>query len=260
MGKNVTAQTIVARGFSDKVLCIGTNRGEHYQMDYLGRIKRMDQKDFRFSDTWILLGFSTHWNSGHPTISPQMAFDDPNLIKGRYIWDIDHGTTRQWGNGVKVAHAYLTDRILDCGHKPSPHGPHTNGIAHDRDGNREICWACAADRERVDMCRTGKWTGYLYGLEFVDGWTSYNLFPIWKHWRGDHNIVGRGKRVTVRFIGPDGHWWSGTHIDSGMTQLTHCRRMKVRATSLELEYNGKKIIKIKTERVQQKLALQGRAV
>lgn len=45
---------------------------------------------------------------------------------------------------------WADERILDCGHTPSPHDNLTTGTAHTPDG-KEICWSCADDSQRRDL-------------------------------------------------------------------------------------------------------------
>ena len=70
-------------------------RGKIYQVDEIGRIKTNGLETF--SDSWIFLGGSSHHWHNHITVTLQQAFDLPGLLDGCLGWDIDHGTTRQWG-------------------------------------------------------------------------------------------------------------------------------------------------------------------
>ena len=70
-------------------------RGELYEINEQGHIKANGLNDF--SSTWIFLGGSRHhWRNGID-VSLQQAFENPGLLDGCIGWDLDHGTTRQWG-------------------------------------------------------------------------------------------------------------------------------------------------------------------
>lgn len=60
---------------------------------------------------WVILGVSTHHWHNHATV-PLTADIDPASLIGGYVWDVDHGTTRQWGgagNGKipRITQAYV---------------------------------------------------------------------------------------------------------------------------------------------------------
>lgn len=87
------------------------------------------------------------------------------------------------------------ERILSCGHHPSPHDQHTTGTAHCPDG-REICWACA-DAEQVAALkdRSKPAGGYLsQDGRTLTTWTGGKLGDVvrstpvrlarWSHWHG----------------------------------------------------------------------------
>lgn len=129
------------------------------------------------------------------------------------------------------------NRILDCGHFPSPHSEHTTGTARTSDG-KEICWECAAKTELDDMINTG--TVFMY-LEVnnnrpkaVANWTGHNRLAISSWKRGGHNIAG--SRTDFWFVGPDDFWWHGVQygqLSGGY--YCRCYRTKDRATNEEKE-------------------------
>ena len=50
--------------------------------------------------------------------------------------------------------------ICDCGHPPSPHDSFTTGYGRD-DHNKTYCYECCAERDKEQMRKEGKFTGYL---------------------------------------------------------------------------------------------------
>lgn len=72
-------------------------RGERFEVNARGYIKRLDIPGFQFSPTWRFLGVSKHHWSNHPTVSLAEAFKNPQSLVGGLVWDVDHGTTRVWG-------------------------------------------------------------------------------------------------------------------------------------------------------------------
>jgi hypothetical protein len=101
------------------------------------------------------------------------------------------------------------------------------GYAVKHDSEEMLCYPCAAENERVDMIKNGRWTLYLTekdGRHYVGNWTADNQYRVTCYSVGRHNIAG--KRYDVRFIGPDGAEWSGvTYGDN--TQICHVRRLKL---------------------------------
>lgn len=133
-------------------------------------------------------------------------------------------------DGRKICHACADNRILDCGHKPSPHGPMTTGYGIASDGKRH-CYACCAERERESMIQTGKACLYLCksdsGSWQITDWPGQMIFkPLYGVSTGRHNWAG--KRYSTQFIGPDCFIWSGVTYGEN-TQIHHCRRTKQRA-------------------------------
>ena len=85
-------------------------RGEWYRVDEQGRISANGIG--YFSDTWRFLGGSRHhWRMGID-VDLSLAFANPTLLNGCLGWDVDHGTTRQWGGMYagklpRIAGAYV---------------------------------------------------------------------------------------------------------------------------------------------------------
>ncbi len=105
------------------------------------------------------------------------------------------------------------------------------------DGKKETkhCYPCAALLEKEDMKKDGMWTGY---VKFDDNtkkpvqiqnWTGNMSFIVTRYSEGEHNW--RKKRFDVWFRGPDGAVWHGTHIESDVSELIHCRRTKLRSAA-----------------------------
>ncbi len=87
-------------------------RGEWYQVNKKGFIKSNQLSSF--SSSWKFSGVSFHhWrNSLDIKYGPEI---NPQSIVGGIVWDIDHGTTRQWGgcyNGKvpRITAAYTDKR------------------------------------------------------------------------------------------------------------------------------------------------------
>lgn len=123
---------------------------------------------------------------------------------------------------------FRDNRILDCGHKPSPHGEHTTGTAHTQD-KKEICWECAAMADLGRMLLDGNSSRLpLYLSKKEDKWTVSNWpgtlsFPVMNYRKGYHNIART--REDVWFIAPDNYIWHGT-LYGEWTQIVHCKRTK----------------------------------
>jgi len=68
-------------------------RGEYFKVDEDGN---MTKSYSDFSGQWKFLGVSFHhWRNGID-IRYSKEIQPENLIGG-LVWDLDHGTTRQWG-------------------------------------------------------------------------------------------------------------------------------------------------------------------
>lgn len=127
------------------------------------------------------------------------------------------------------------------------------------EGERKLCYECAAAIEQADMIEYGKaylylsliqtklppypnekssefdnrptyWSHKTYGGDTVrtvgakvGNWTGHLNFKIKTMWRGNHNIAG--VRYDVDFVGPDGHIWHGTTYGNN-TQILHAKRTK----------------------------------
>lgn len=109
------------------------------------------------------------------------------------------------------------DRILDCGHKPSPHSECTTGTAHTQDG-REICWDCSNLREREAMANAQRYGAYLNGDgSEVHTWPGGKLGTVTQSWERKNNMAGRLTHLRVTAF--DGSRWWGTSPGRGM----YCR-------------------------------------
>jgi len=137
----------------------------------------------------------------------------------------------------------ITDEtILDCGHKPSEHGPYTTGYGTDAKGKTR-CYDCCADVEREWMREHGNTTLYLApakrkaedeakmvtgqsrdtsGEWKVTDWPGKLSIPVDRISKGRHNIAGVRYDVWFRF---EGRRWHGVQYGD-WTQICHCRRLK----------------------------------
>ncbi len=87
-----------------------TTRGQDYHVNESGDIY---YNDLNPSGDWKFLGVSHHHWSNHIDVHLDAAFDNPKSLIGGLVWDLDHGTTRQWGgsyNGKlpRITAAYVT--------------------------------------------------------------------------------------------------------------------------------------------------------
>lgn len=88
----------------DKTLYFSTNGGHRYRIsldpDTLGHVVKYDQHTFDLPHKeWRVIGFSKNPNKNSPDIrvSTDLTRDK---IRGMFVWDVDHGTTRRWGDKV----------------------------------------------------------------------------------------------------------------------------------------------------------------
>lgn len=89
-----------------------THRGERYKVNEKGFMTHENNDDF--SEEWIFLGVTKHHWSNHITVTREQAFVDPSLIVGGLVFDMDHGTKREWGGRYcgrlpRITDAYLTN-------------------------------------------------------------------------------------------------------------------------------------------------------
>jgi len=83
-----------------KCYLIQTSQSEFYTVNERGHI---GYSHWQHSASWVLLGMSNHHWCTSPTIrwpELQVMLDRGESVRG-YIWDVDHGTTRQWGSARK---------------------------------------------------------------------------------------------------------------------------------------------------------------
>jgi hypothetical protein len=115
-------------------------------------------------------------------------------------------------------------RILDCGHEPSPHGPHTTGTARTQEGT-EICWDCALANERDALLTERKFTAYLVRDAksrewFVTTWPGGLLMDVTRIYKG-RRATWRGYQPCYYFRARDVHGqdWVGQGEGEGV----YCR-------------------------------------
>mgnify|MGYP007066257098 CR=1 FL=1 len=91
-------------------------RGKWFVVNEKGEItqdKRNEQP--KFSGNWKFLGVSYHhWRRGIDTHFED-CFQKPDLMLKGYVWDKDHGTTRQWlgSSSPRVTRAYTKEVDYD---------------------------------------------------------------------------------------------------------------------------------------------------
>jgi hypothetical protein len=98
------------KGKKMKILRFYCQRG-YFDVNEAGMIKRLDMPEFKFSETWRFLGVSTHHWHNRVTVTLADIFDNPKLAIKGYVWDVDHGTMRQWGGGGdhRITQAWVRD-------------------------------------------------------------------------------------------------------------------------------------------------------
>ena len=89
-----------------------TFRGQHYKVNESGHINANNIN--RFSPTWVFLGGTKHHWSRSITVPLSKCFENPQNLEGCLGFDLDHGTTRQWGgqyNGKlpRITNVYVTE-------------------------------------------------------------------------------------------------------------------------------------------------------
>jgi hypothetical protein len=130
----------------------------------------------------------------------------------------------------------ISQRVLDCGHVPSDHGPSTTGYGTDKDG-KMFCYACCAENDKKAMIKDGRAMLYLVQDKSVDkspdsrpsyrvtNWPGSLCFYVFHYRIGKHNIAG--KRIDAWFKGPDGFVWHAKQYGN-MSEIAHCKRTKGR--------------------------------
>lgn len=73
-------------------------RGERYQVNRLGHIRRPERGTHWCRD-WLFLGVSKHHWANHIQIpfDPKMPDEGAARFVGGIVWDLDHGSLRTWG-------------------------------------------------------------------------------------------------------------------------------------------------------------------
>ena len=106
------------------------------------------------------------------------------------------------------------NKLLDCGHAPSPHNECSTGTARTEDG-REICWKCSHEQERAFMRKHGKTFAYLNseGTAVTD-WPGKPLSDRVRILGTSRDNFG-GERTYLRFVF-EGEVWSGYAMGRGM--------------------------------------------
>ena len=89
-------------------------RGEWYKVKENGDMLQENNTYNEWDKNWKLLGVSFHHWKQNIDIDIKEIFKHPAKMIGGLVWDIDHGTTRQWGGRYnnklpRVEGAYLID-------------------------------------------------------------------------------------------------------------------------------------------------------
>ena len=109
------------------------------------------------------------------------------------------------------------ERVLDCGHKPSPHSEHTTGTGHTTDG-REVCWNCSNSLEAAEFSKAQHYCAYLSDDgKTITTWPGGVLAQVAQLWSVHNNMAGEILRI--RAVAADGSRWHGTSPGRGM----YCR-------------------------------------
>ena len=79
---------------------------ERYPVTYSGKIGRRSDTGTQWkvvpSDTWMVLGMTTHYGSNELIRWPELRRRlDRESLSG-YLWDNDHGTARRWRQSHEV--------------------------------------------------------------------------------------------------------------------------------------------------------------
>ena len=91
-------------------LCI-VHCNERFLINEKGEIQRIDTTH-EISGDWLFLGVSFHHWSNHIDIDLKKAFDNPQLLIKGLVWDLDHGTIRQWSGSYNGKLPRITDAYL----------------------------------------------------------------------------------------------------------------------------------------------------
>lgn len=96
-----------------------THAGTRYEISMekgtLGHVMRYGTNTFSLPhDSWRVIGFSTHHWGNRPTITLGMVLNDPTLLDDiKYVWDVDHGTTKEWGGSYHGKLPYVESATLE---------------------------------------------------------------------------------------------------------------------------------------------------
>lgn len=113
----------------------------------------------------------------------------------------------------------MEQKILDCGHKPSPHSDFTTGTGHTPDG-REMCWDCCNKEERERMKNSDHYFAYVSGDGTeIQTWPGGHLAKITQSWYIRNNFAG--KLLYVRAEMENGVKWYGKGRGKGWCIRLH---------------------------------------
>ena len=85
--------------------------GKWYEVNERGEFLVGSSSGGYFSPAWLFLGTCTHhWHSRIIHFF-EAIWENPELAKKGIVWDLDHGTTRRWGNR-RIAHVYKTKEAV----------------------------------------------------------------------------------------------------------------------------------------------------
>jgi len=87
-----------------KTLYFSTQNGNRFVISLepgsLGHVMKYNEHTFPLPHTsWVVTGFSKNSQKNSPDfkVTPDLTRE---AIKGKYVWDLDHGTTRRWGDKI----------------------------------------------------------------------------------------------------------------------------------------------------------------
>lgn len=108
--------------------------------------------------------------------------------------------------------------VLDCGHVPSVHGPHTTGYG--RFGDRYLCYACCAQQDLEQLRTATKVVQYISSDgKNLTNWPGHVLGTV-LYFGAKHPFSQERRYVRVRDT--SGGEWSGVGAPGMYATLRRC--------------------------------------
>lgn len=91
-----------------------TCRGERYKVKPNGDMLQVNNTYNNWDEHWKFKGVSFHHWRRSRDINVVEAFENPKSLIGGLVWDVDHGTLRQWGGSYygklpRITEAYIVE-------------------------------------------------------------------------------------------------------------------------------------------------------